>query len=167
MKKAFTLIELLVVVLIIGILSAIALPQYNKAVEKSRAAEAIQVLKYMHEQGELYQLATSSGGVMVTNEELGIVFDGSFTCQVLRSGEVEICCNKYWCYENNGSGYSDYCPNSANSPVALRITKEVTDFNDIDHLYILEFRGCLDKKIVCGDSETYCKIFNGKDNPIN
>lgn len=54
MKKAFTLIELLVVVLIIGILSAIALPQYTKAVEKARVAEVLSNVKAIENSIDIY-----------------------------------------------------------------------------------------------------------------
>jgi len=47
---------LLVVVLIIGILAAVALPQFEMAVEKSRATQAIAVVKALSESVERYYM---------------------------------------------------------------------------------------------------------------
>ena len=60
LKNGFTLIELLVVVLIIGVLASVALPQYTKAVNKSRAAGYWPMLKNFAEAARLCQMEKGS-----------------------------------------------------------------------------------------------------------
>lgn len=103
-NAGFTLIELLVVVLIIGILAAIALPQYTKAVEKSRAVQALSVLKTFAQVYESYYMANGSdptsfdqldidmkdwqGKEQVYTAALDTISNGDWSLQLVKSGNT-------------------------------------------------------------------------------
>ena len=103
MKKGFTLIELLVVVLIIGILSAVALPQYEKTVFKARTAEAWSGLGSLMPAAEEFCLA-NDGSTTLTLTDLTVNIEsdnfnffamentsgGAPTCQQFKNGDGEL-----------------------------------------------------------------------------
>ncbi len=106
-NRAFTLIELLVVVLIIGILSAIALPQYTVAVEKARMAEALQNAASLRRAIDIYLLENdypASGSVeLVGNANnngiaglLDIDLESALNCT---QDGGDYCSSKYFSYD--------------------------------------------------------------------
>lgn len=53
-RKGFTLIEMVVVILIVGILSSLALPNYRRSVERARVAEAQTLLRAIYDSCERF-----------------------------------------------------------------------------------------------------------------
>ena len=100
-KRAFTLIELLVVVLIIGILAAIALPQYQTAVDRAHYSELMSIVKHVKDAQEVYYLA--NGEYAANCEELGVDLPGgtylSAGC-IYFSGEIT---QYVSCYHGKGT----------------------------------------------------------------
>jgi len=84
-KNAFTLIELLVVVLIIGILAAVAVPQYKMAVAKARLSNLITMTTSAVQAGDAYYMA--SGEFPNSWDELAISFAGTASGKNLSSDE--------------------------------------------------------------------------------
>ena len=79
MKQGFTLIELLVVVLIIGILAAVAWPNYQVAVERTRISKALPWLRSIRDAQMRYQMATSKQTASLEALDISIPYTNKLT----------------------------------------------------------------------------------------
>lgn len=98
-KSGFTLIELLVVVLIIGILSAVALPQYQTAVDKARYAKIIPMTRALKDATEVYYLANGTYQFKINDIDL----QGPAGCTFPASDNVVYCQDSWYDILNSGN----------------------------------------------------------------
>ena len=98
-KHGFTLIELLAVVVILGILTSIALPQYRKSIQRAEAANALINLKTIFDSAKRYKSANSRWPTSVSQLDVdlyNISADGNmgefqYTFGTVDGGMVSAC----------------------------------------------------------------------------
>ncbi len=164
--KGFTLIELLVVVLILGILAAVALPQYQKVVEKARLAEAVTNIASIEKALDLYVLEHGYKEVYFFQpnntddliDKLDIELESSLDC----SKDVQGCYSKMYAYQADcfGGGCSIFVtrlPGDTTGwytydggPYTLRSERNLTDrqwTHSCNTNSVLEFEGNMGENV--------------------
>ena len=90
-KNAFTLIELLVVILIISVLVAVAMSQYQKTVEKTKATQAITFVQALSQAANVYLLGNGAFPTHINQLDIDLTEEQkqSFLCT-----DISQTCNK-------------------------------------------------------------------------
>lgn len=143
-KQAFTLIELLVVVLIIGILSAVALPQYQKAVEKTKFTQALTLLNSLAQAAEVYLITNGEWPQKLTDLDVQLPADYNKKTQAfLNNATVDALANDEWSVEIDVG--------ANRNQKALVITRLTGLYRGCFFRYVYSDRDYLQRAIMCGE----------------
>lgn len=161
-KRGFTLIELLVVVLIIGILAAVAVPQYQVAKDKTVIATYLPVLKSIKNAQEVYYMANGEYSSDLSKLDIDVTQFCDFNQNMLfcKDGYINV---PIW----NGNELQsevdlEFCPSV--SQVSLANYLSCHDNRDIQLAIHFDHRDTGAGKTICRPStskgQRLCKMFD-------
>jgi len=77
-SKGFTLIEVMIVIMIIVIITAVFMPQYEKAIEKTKVSEALLVTRAIADANRMYNLKNGSYSANIDDLDIQVTGKDSF-----------------------------------------------------------------------------------------